>query len=231
MTKRLREWRAKNLEHARAQGRKHAKASRLRRLDAVRKKQRERYALNPEKYRTVRKAYYWKNAELQREYARKWAREHREEQRANARKRYLADRDAAIVRNREWKAKHPEAIQIYKRRDYQRHKTAILRRNKEWEKKNPAKHKLIRQGVKGRRRARIKENGWEKFSLTEIVKRDGMRCHICEKPVAKKDLSFDHLIPISKGGGHTRANIAVAHLLCNIRRGDGRIPAQLRLIG
>jgi 5-methylcytosine-specific restriction endonuclease McrA len=44
-------------------------------------------------------------------------------------------------------------------------------------------------------------------------------------------MTLDHLIPLSKGGNHTSDNLALAHGRCNSRRGAGRIPAQLRLLG
>jgi len=53
-------------------------------------------------------------------------------------------------------------------------------------------------------------------SLAAILKRDGMVCHICTKPIAeRKDVDFDHVIPISRGGTHTADNIKVAHASCN----------------
>jgi hypothetical protein len=71
----------------------------------------------------------------------------------------------------------------------------------------------------------------ERFGLLEIAERDNWECHICRKPVKQTDWSMDHLIPMSQGGWHLRSNVALAHRLCNSRRGAGRIPAQLRLIG
>ncbi len=41
---------------------------------------------------------------------------------------------------------------------------------------------------------------------------------------------MDHIIPVSKGGAHTRQNLRLAHFLCNSKRGD-RESGQLLLIG
>ena len=68
-----------------------------------------------------------------------------------------------------------------------------------------------------------------------ILRREGPWCHLCGLKIRKMtgrtpmSLSFDHLVPISKGGAHIDDNIAPAHLRCNMRRGSGRIPAQLKL--
>jgi 5-methylcytosine-specific restriction endonuclease McrA len=72
---------------------------------------------------------------------------------------------------------------------------------------------------------------YERFSLTEIAERDGRQCHICHTHVSRRDWSMDHLVPMSRGGLHLRANVALAHRRCNSRMGVGRLPAQLRLIG
>jgi 5-methylcytosine-specific restriction endonuclease McrA len=71
----------------------------------------------------------------------------------------------------------------------------------------------------------------EAIDRNEIFNRDGGKCHICGKRVAPESFHLDHLIPLSRGGSHTRANIALAHPVCNRRRGPGHLPAQLRLVG
>ena len=47
---------------------------------------------------------------------------------------------------------------------------------------------------------------------------------------AGAEASMDHLVPRSAGGLDRMDNVALAHLLCNVRRGVGG-EAQLRLIG
>lgn len=96
--------------------------------------------------------------------------------------------------------------------------------------KNKERISLIRKSHEMKRRAAKHGNQAEKVDYAAIIRRDGMRCHICNKRVTSKTLSFDHLIPLSKGGSHTIENIAVAHLKCNVSRGAGRIPAQLLLV-
>jgi 5-methylcytosine-specific restriction endonuclease McrA len=52
-------------------------------------------------------------------------------------------------------------------------------------------------------------------------------CAICSEPVDRllrypdpMCASLEHRIPVSKGGRHTRANCACAHLRCNVQKGD-----------
>ena len=54
-------------------------------------------------------------------------------------------------------------------------------------------------------------------------------CHICTLPIYG-GLAYDHLVPKRAGGGHYTHNVRPVHRVCNGRRGDGRIGAQLPLI-
>lgn len=52
-----------------------------------------------------------------------------------------------------------------------------------------------------------------------VRRRDKGRCGICGKKVPRAGQSFDHIKPISRGGEHSFANVQLAHLLCNLRKG------------
>lgn len=58
----------------------------------------------------------------------------------------------------------------------------------------------------------------ERIDYNGIKRRDGMVCHICRLKVADKELHFDHVIPLAKGGEHTERNIAVSHARCNQKK-------------
>jgi hypothetical protein len=94
--------------------------------------------------------------------------------------------------------------------------------------KNPLPHREEAR----RRRALLRGAAFvEHVSLDELYARDNRRCHICKKIVKRTEASMDHLIPVSQGGPHSWANVALAHISCNASRGAGRLPAQLRLVG
>lgn len=65
--------------------------------------------------------------------------------------------------------------------------------------------------------------------IAPIAERDGHCCHICQRLVATRDRSLDHLVPWSQGGSDEPFNLRLAHRRCNSRRGAGRLPAQLQL--
>lgn len=196
-----RNWRKNHFEQSRALARKHAKKYASANPEKIKSQWQAYYAKNADRLRNRRKEKYWQQPERERLNARRWAEEHREHHRAKARIWYQNNKFKKRATKSAWAQANPERIKLYKRQDY------------------------------GRRKAAKHGTTSEKFSLLDILKRDGQKCHICEKSVARKDISFDHLIPLSRGGGHSRNNVAVAHLRCNLQRGPGRIPAQLRLIG
>jgi len=75
---------------------------------------------------------------------------------------------------------------------------------------------------------RVRERGisHENFHPREIYERDGWTCQLCHLPVRRatgnryhpEAPSIDHVIPLSRGGLHTRANVQCAHHRCNSRK-------------
>ena len=69
------------------------------------------------------------------------------------------------------------------------------------------------------------------ITLAKLIKRDGLRCALCGGMCNLNDHSWseysgatypsiDHIIPMSKGGGHTWDNVQIAHMLCNALKSD-----------
>jgi 5-methylcytosine-specific restriction endonuclease McrA len=70
-----------------------------------------------------------------------------------------------------------------------------------------------------------------KFNRRNIFARDGHRCQYCGLRFATSELSLDHVLPRSRGGGADWLNIVSACRKCNLRKG-GRTPreAGMRLL-
>ena len=62
-----------------------------------------------------------------------------------------------------------------------------------------------------------------KFSRANIYVRDDYTCQYCAEVFAPEDLTFDHVVPVSKGGRRSWDNIVTACVPCN-RRKDARTP-------
>lgn len=80
-------------------------------------------------------------------------------------------------------------------------------------------------------RARALRFGGEIGRVDRLVvfDRDGWLCGLCACPINRAlqwpdpgSVSLDHIVPLARGGGHTYLNVQAAHLLCNIRKRDGR---------
>ena len=69
-----------------------------------------------------------------------------------------------------------------------------------------------------------------KFSRRNILARDDHACQYCGRRLSTSQLSIDHVVPKSRGGGSTWTNVVAACNQCNTRKG-GRMPqeASMRL--
>lgn len=77
----------------------------------------------------------------------------------------------------------------------------------------------------------------ELYTLEEIAERDRFVCQLCRKRVAMKKQvphpkapTIDHVVPRADGGDDTRANVQLAHFMCNCLKSN-RGSQQLALIG
>jgi hypothetical protein len=74
----------------------------------------------------------------------------------------------------------------------------------------------------------------ETFTTADIGERDGWICGICQdtsrlvnpQPGSPRALtpSIDHIIPVASGGTHTRDNVQITHLWCNVEKNSGGPP-------
>jgi HNH endonuclease len=67
----------------------------------------------------------------------------------------------------------------------------------------------------------------EPYTLAYVAKRDRYRCGFCGKRVAMTQVvphpkapTIDHIVPLAHGGDDTRANVQLAHFICNSIAGD-----------
>lgn len=159
--------------------------------------------------------------------------EERRRKRAEYMRRYRAThpltperRAANVEHTRKWRAAHPD-----------RHRAAVYR----WRQENPgvdaARTRLAKlanvntryrfASNAAKRRATSKGLPFEDVDLEALAVRDGWHCWICLGPVDRAimdrhnpwNMSIDHVIPESEGGGWTWDNLRLAHYGCNILRG------------
>ena len=67
-----------------------------------------------------------------------------------------------------------------------------------------------------------------RFSRRHVLIRDGFRCQYCGSEKAGEELTYDHVLPRSRGGATSWENIATACQPCNAEKGN-RTPAEARM--
>jgi 5-methylcytosine-specific restriction endonuclease McrA len=165
--------------------------------------------------------------------------------RANQRAHYAKNRDKIRAQAKARYDACPERDQAYSQsyRARNREKSNALVR--EWRKQNPEKAKALRDAWfeanpdahhAMRKRRKALERGASVIDFTAeqwIALQHAFkhRCAYCDKP-CKGRLTQDHVVPLSKGGGHTASNIVPACKNCNSRKHTGPPlrPVQVPLI-
>lgn len=76
-----------------------------------------------------------------------------------------------------------------------------------------------------RLRKPCRQNGAVRFSRGTVYMRDKYRCCYCGEKKKISKLTYDHVLPKSRGGRRTFENIVTACKVCNARKGS-RTPAE-----
>jgi len=91
--------------------------------------------------------------------------------------------------------------------------------NREWDEKRKANYH--------KRRAARRTTSIETIEPLDIYQRDIWMCGLCDAAVDNElayphpmSASLDHVQPLSKGGTHTWENLQLAHLTCNLSKGN-----------
>lgn len=111
-----------------------------------------------------------------------------------------------------WNAAHPERASAKCARYHVGHRARVSARQAAYR----AAHPDLFRRIAHNRRARLRgAPTFGRVSFREVRERDGDVCWLCGKPVDSKTRSYDHAIPLAKGGEHSTRNIRVAHRRCN----------------
>ncbi len=70
----------------------------------------------------------------------------------------------------------------------------------------------------------LRRSGKLLIKIVQMVYEDNIKqygtltCYLCLKPIAFKEDSLDHKLPLSRGGTNEYSNLAIAHLSCNHKK-------------
>ena len=151
--------------------------------------------------------------------------ERRRRQGREAMRRY---RLAHPERVKSWEEANREKVREYNRKWRLANPERCLKYTRAWRLADPARATERTARYKARK---LGSPIIEVIDRDAIIARDKSRCHICGKRVPKAQIHLDHLIPVSLGGSHSAANLAVAHARCNLAKGARAANDQLRLVG
>lgn len=121
---------------------------------------------------------------------------------------------------RDWRATNRERARAAVRSYAHRNRDRLKERRRDYRDRN---RDVIRASNQ-RHRARRKNapiNDFTAREWREIKAAYRQRCAYCGR---RRDLTVDHVIPLSRGGDHTARNVAPACGSCNSRKGDRAAP-------
>ena len=102
--------------------------------------------------------------------------------------------------------------------------------NHRYKSKNPEKIKQMWREKDRRRRANIKQNGFERYTEAEVLKKYGTICYLCNIEIDmdatrligkmgwESSLHIEHVVDIAKGGPDTLENVRPSHAVCNLTK-------------
>lgn len=190
-------------------------------------------AANPERKKAAAKAHYDANAEIYRKRAADW---------------HVANKDRPEIKSRRyetsraWVEAHPERMkELYKKsRSKPENKKKRQAYNKSWFEANPGRRQQLWQDWYVANQDKLRETSTFRRGVyaasdftfeqwLEIKEEFNHHCAYCLRHESEEGgkLTMDHVLPISKGGPHTKSNIVPACKSCNSRKHDCSIFSML----
>ena len=130
---------------------------------------------------------------------------------------------------KKWEKNKNDPEYLAKKKLYrQGRRDIMIARAKEWNSKNKKQYYQNIARAKRRRRAKIRNSGFDFYTEQQVLETYGTICYLCDKeidlsaprrvglPGWENGLHIDHVIPISKNGPDTLKNVRPTHGKCNI---------------
>ncbi len=140
---------------------------------------------------------------------------------------YYSQNKEKIIQNvKKYRTNNLDKVKEKKAEYYQKNKESIINKVKSYREQNME----VERSAKRRRRARIKNNGYDFYTEKQVLELYGTTCYLCNtaidmnaprlvgKPGWEKGLHIEHVIDIAKGGPDTLANVKPAHAICNLKK-------------
>lgn len=191
--------------------------------------QNRKYHGDIERRREQARGYYQKDtefhAERQRIARQQWSQETKTRKNKEQKIYHAKNKDRLRESNQKWLARHPDYRKQHNEQYREQNRERLNAYDRERH-KTPQRQEQVKD-AQARRRARILGSKQiEKIRWTVIIKRDNSTCYICKRTLTRKEITFDHVIPLSRQGAHTEGNLKVACRVCNGRKG-AKLPEEI----
>lgn len=152
-----------------------------------------------------------------REYALRYAAEHREEKRAYDKRRYKEKREEITARNRRYAKENPDKAAARRARFYENNPDKAREHTRRWRRDNPDKVRTY-----SRKRRALKRNA-AVGDLTALREREAeIHTEPCAHCGTTDNITVDHVVPLARGGPHTADNLQALCFSCNASKGARR---------
>lgn len=146
--------------------------------------------------------------------------------------RYLDKPELRREIEKKYRKNNPEVFARKDKKYYEANKEKHRANSIQWRKDNPEQNAELNRRKEHVRRARKFQNGSEPYTEKQMIDTYGLLCNICKEPINfvaprkvgvrgwERGLHIDHVVPLSKGGADTLANIRPTHGLCNLQKSN-----------
>ena len=139
--------------------------------------------------------------------------------REQAKKSYERNREKSLARTKRYREENPEYMEA-KGREWRAANPGYQSASaKVWYAANPERAREIWRDKSGRRRQRVVSTATGRIRYKLLREIHGDHCHLCGGQIQQGQMSWDHVVPLARGGTHTEDNLMPAHRRCNSRKG------------
>lgn len=182
--------------------------------DETNERQRREYQEDPEKHRQLSDQYRRRYPERVRAYTQRYNHENKALLSERYRARYAADPERQKQQWRDSYQQNRAARRLSSIAYRATHRDSMAVAKRRWKQEHPeqnAEHEARRRALKLKTQV-------ERIDRMRIIERDGSACYICGKVLTRREITIDHVFPLSKGGKHVYENLRVACRPCNSRK-------------
>lgn len=148
-------------------------------------------------------------------YQRDWNKSHPGYKHLSAKAYRQANRKKESARTKAWYKSNPEKAAAGRESWYKANRAKAIANARNWRLANPKATQKHNRNNQHKRRALKQNNGVFKVTSKDIKRMLARPCAYC----ADGSTHIDHIIPLSRGGGHSIGNLTGACASCNLSKG------------